>query len=208
LLQHVLDCRGQAAMNARAVYVSWAAHTYTRTCHKTCSLNQKHSLVILCAKTMRLIGLFVLACLVYLCTVQRIATVTAADLKYSYDGTVASVSSFEDFEKHFGRMYDTVEERAYRKTVFDENQRWANQLNAANRVSGSPVGAVYGATKFSDWTRSEYSSKMLTYRVGILGPVTDVEVVPIQSPNDLPDQFDWRDHDAVSPVKDQGNCGR
>jgi cathepsin F len=76
----------------------------------------------------------------------------------------------------------------------------------AQRIQKQEQGdAKYGASPFADLTEEEF-------RTNYLSPVWDTSYnsflkpakIPTESP---PDSFDWRDHDAVTPVKNQGMCG-
>jgi len=68
--------------------------------------------------------------------------------------------------------------------------------------------AEYGVTPFSDMTPEEFKDTIL------MPPRTPVQFsedkfMKKSSLNleDLPDTFDWRDHGAVTTVKDQGTVG-
>lgn len=65
--------------------------------------------------------------------------------------------------------------------------------------------AVHGVTKFSDLTPGEFRQKFLGLKR--LRLPKDAQTAPLLPTNDLPDDFDWRDRGAVTPVKDQGSCG-
>ena len=64
----------------------------------------------------------------------------------------------------------------------------------------------YGVTEFADLSPEEFSKDYLT-------PPWDVSVADgmdkavIPQLEDIPDEFDWRKHNAVTPVKNQGMCG-
>ncbi|KAJ8475623.1 hypothetical protein OPV22_019350 [Ensete ventricosum] len=110
-----------------------------------------------------------------------------------------SEAHFAGFVKRFRKTYADTEERARRFTVFK-----ANLLRARRHQLLDPT-AVHGVTKFSDLTPSEFRRAYL----GLRGPafVSSSHEAPILPTNDLPDNFDWRDHGAVTPVKNQGSCG-
>jgi len=63
--------------------------------------------------------------------------------------------------------------------------------------------AVFGVTKFSDLTPEEFKAMYLTYRPSN-SSVPRVNVVLDGEPNTV---VDWRTKGAVTPVKDQGQCG-
>uniref|UniRef100_A0A3B4ESE4 Cathepsin F-like n=1 Tax=Pundamilia nyererei TaxID=303518 RepID=A0A3B4ESE4_9CICH len=88
-----------------------------------------------------------------------------------------------------------------RLRIFHENLKTAEKLQALDQGS-----AEYGVTKFSDLTEEEFRS---TYLNPLLSQWTLHQpmkpAAPAKGPS--PDSWDWRDHGAVSPVKNQGMCG-
>ncbi|KVH99312.1 Cysteine peptidase, asparagine active site-containing protein [Cynara cardunculus var. scolymus] len=107
---------------------------------------------------------------------------------------------FTLFKSKFGRKYATPEEHEYRFSVFKSNLRRAKRHQLLDPT------AEHGVTKFSDLTPSEFRKTYL----GLKNPLTypaDANKAPILPTKDLPENFDWRDHGAVSGVKDQGSCG-
>jgi C1A family cysteine protease len=53
----------------------------------------------------------------------------------------------------------------------------------------------------ADWSPEEYR-RMLSYKPSMQRKkITEMKNVSI------PASIDWRDHNAVNPIRDQGNCG-
>ncbi|KAK2660636.1 hypothetical protein Ddye_007169 [Dipteronia dyeriana] len=106
---------------------------------------------------------------------------------------------FSAFKKEYGKTYPTQEEDDYRFGVFISNLRLARR----NQIR-DPT-AIHGVTKFSDLTSSEFRNQYLLLDQNIQLPknLKTAEILPTDS---LPETYDWRDHDAVTPVKDQGSC--
>ncbi|KAH7567199.1 hypothetical protein ACOSP7_011022 [Xanthoceras sorbifolium] len=107
---------------------------------------------------------------------------------------------FSVFKSKFAKTYATQEEHDYRFGVFKAN------LRRAKRHQVLDPSAVHGVTKFSDLTPSEFRRQFLGLNRRIRLP-SDAHKAPILPTNDLPADFDWRDHGAVTGVKDQGSCG-
>ncbi|XP_004230928.1 cysteine protease RD19A [Solanum lycopersicum] len=107
---------------------------------------------------------------------------------------------FTLFKKRFGKTYASDEEHHYRFSVFKAN------LRRAMRHQKLDPSAVHGVTQFSDMTPDEFSQKFLGVNRRLRFP-SDANKAPILPTEDLPSDFDWREHGAVTPVKNQGSCG-
>ncbi|KAL2504035.1 Cysteine proteinase RD19a [Abeliophyllum distichum] len=108
---------------------------------------------------------------------------------------------FSLFKAKYGKTYSTQEEHDYRFSVFKAN------LRRAKRHQLLDPSAVHGVTKFSDLTPSEFRKSHMGLHKRRLKLPVDAHKAPILPTNDLPTDFDWRDHGAVTGVKDQGSCG-
>ncbi|KAL6851524.1 hypothetical protein ACP4OV_020457 [Aristida adscensionis] len=108
---------------------------------------------------------------------------------------------FASFVRRFGKSYRDDAERARRLAVFRAN------LRRARRHQRLDPTAVHGVTKFSDLTPAEFRRQFLGLRRPALPRSPPPHEAPILPTDGLPADFDWRDHGAVGPVKDQGSCG-
>ena len=109
---------------------------------------------------------------------------------------LTSEDHFSLFKRKFGKVYASNEEHDYRFSVFKAN------LRRARRHQKLDPSATHGVTQFSDLTRSEFRKKHLGVRSGFKLP-KDANKAPILPTENLPEDFDWRDHGAVTPVKNQ-----
>lgn len=125
-----------------------------------------------------------------------VAGVSAAAI---FNGDV--MSAFLDFQKTYDKTYSDVE-FPKRLEIFANNLERANQLNAQNILLGGE--AVHGVTKFSDLTPEEFKATYLTY-VPRNDTVEHTSWLELDGP--LAASVDWRTKGAVTPVKDQGQCG-
>ncbi|KAG8368197.1 hypothetical protein BUALT_Bualt15G0020200 [Buddleja alternifolia] len=107
---------------------------------------------------------------------------------------------FAIFKKKFSKSYASQEEHDHRFSVFKAN------LRRARRHQKLDPSAVHGVTQFSDLTPREFRRQVLGLNRRLRLP-SDAHKAPILPTNDLPADFDWRDHGAVTPVKNQGSCG-
>jgi len=106
-------------------------------------------------------------------------------------------SQFIDFMLKYNKNYASDEERDYRFKVFNETLTRVALRNAEG-------GATYGINKFSDLTTEEFRKKYLMHNYS---PLRLADVPVAQSNIQAPETFDWRTKGAVTPVKNQEQCG-
>uniref|UniRef100_A0A8C7QX86 Cathepsin F n=1 Tax=Oncorhynchus mykiss TaxID=8022 RepID=A0A8C7QX86_ONCMY len=115
--------------------------------------------------------------------------------------SVELLGQFKEFMVRYNRTYSSQEEADRRLRVFHENLKTAEKLQSVDQGT-----AEYGVTKFSDLTEEEF-------RTLYLNPLLSQQnlqqsMKPAAMPRGpAPPNWDWREHGAVSPVKNQGMCG-
>lgn len=113
-----------------------------------------------------------------------------------HDNLLNADYHFTIFKRRFQKAYATKEEHDYRFSVFKAN------LRMAKRHQKLDPSAVHGVTQFSDLTPQEFRRNFLGVNRHLHLPA-DTKQAPILPTNDLPKEFDWREHGAVAPVKNQ-----
>lgn len=106
------------------------------------------------------------------------------------------------------KIYENAEEENMRFNIFLDS---IAEIKAHN--SRSNASYTLGLNKFADLTWSEFSRDYLG--AGKKGGDQDCSATAYDSPRlrdqiffeDIPDSIDWREKGAVSPVKNQGQCG-
>nr|XP_020451255.1 cathepsin F-like [Monopterus albus] len=133
--------------------------------------------------------------------VEETNKVEAPSTSQPLQESVEILGQFKEFMVKYKKVYSSQEEADRRLRIFHENLKIAEKLQALDQGS-----AEYGVTKFSDLTDEEFRS---TYLNPLLSQWTLYRPMKPASParGPAPASFDWRDHGAVSPVKNQGECG-
>jgi len=115
-------------------------------------------------------------------------------------------NEWASFKVKFNPQFADESDEAYRFSVFQQNLADATEMQKRNPL------AQFGVTKFSMMTKEEFSAKN-GYR-SILAEDNEYDVPPLPFTlyteaqlRDVPSSVDWREKGAVTPVKDQGQCG-
>jgi C1A family cysteine protease len=104
---------------------------------------------------------------------------------------------FENFRSEHNKQYESAEVAQARFAVFKENLDYINKHNAGDHTFTLAVN------KFADQTNEEWSAGMKMCRKS-LPKSTNVSASLRVS---APDAVDWTTKGAVTPVKNQGQCG-
>lgn len=109
-------------------------------------------------------------------------------------------SHFNQFKLNHGRIYKDAEEENMRFRIFQNNLYLIRQLNKFEQGT-----AVYGITDFADLTQMEYfqrtglQKRSNEFNNEIQNPFAEIPNIK------LPKSHDWRDFNAITDVKNQGN---
>jgi C1A family cysteine protease len=113
---------------------------------------------------------------------------------------------FLEWSKVYQKSYPKTEEFLLRFQNYKDSLNRINVANEKTRQRGS--GATFALNKFSDLTPQEFSEKILMKQFSQNGAkLLQTEENILKPKMTAPPTFDWRDRDAVTPVKDQGQCG-
>jgi C1A family cysteine protease len=126
-------------------------------------------------------------------TFTALALATAAiaapmtDIEYKFINYVAK----------FGKSYGTKEEYAFRMSIF------ADKLREIEAINARQTDSVHAVNKFTDYTQYEMN-RMLGGKLDTSAETVDV--IPNATPS-WATGVNWVNAGAVTPVKDQGQCG-
>merc|ERR1711871_1194975 len=124
-----------------------------------------------------------------------IVGVTAAGLL----GDSEYESLFTQFKADHAKEYASTEEHSARFSVFKDNVDFIMSHNERADEHGFTVGI----NQFADMTRQEFKKTMLTYQA----EREQANPIKVFDTTNLADSVDWTTKGAVTPVKNQGQCG-
>jgi C1A family cysteine protease len=128
--------------------------------------------------------------------VASFITIASASM---FNETDHNWSSFQTFMHRFDKSYPTLTELEKRFDIFRSNMEFIRQENDKGH------SFQLGITPFADLTGDEFAA-FNGIRTG--GPFsTGCDKFHSDSSATVPSSYDWREHNAVTPVKDQGQCG-
>ena len=114
--------------------------------------------------------------------------------------------NFEEYVIKFNKVYESLDSRT---------QAFRNFGESLAAIAKHPIDASYtlGLTRFSDMSAGDFRQQYLMNVKAeqncsaTLSHDMQLSDLPDDDGTPTPDRIDWRDVDAVSVVKDQGNCG-
>ncbi|KAJ3699302.1 hypothetical protein LUZ61_003007 [Rhynchospora tenuis] len=107
---------------------------------------------------------------------------------------------FENWISEYGQVYGSLTEKLQRFQIFKNNF----QFIESTKNRGGLTYTV-GLNKFADLTNEEFLQRYATYKTRSGSKAS----TPFMYANltSIPTSIDWRTLGAVTPIKDQGNCG-
>lgn len=109
------------------------------------------------------------------------------------------------FKQRFAKIYRNSEEEKMRFSIFKSNKRIVDDHNLQH--AKGLKNFTMKINHFADMLNKEFVATMNGYRSHRRGRFQSNTFNRLPSWISVPDSVDWRKHGAVTPVKDQGNCG-
>jgi C1A family cysteine protease len=136
------------------------------------------------------------SCLAASVAASRVLTTTVPDPRTEEELTLL----FEEWLQNYPRSYSNdVDEKTARYEVFKSNLKFIDEHNAKQS------SYRLGLNQFSDLTNEEFKSKYTGRKVS---QAVETTTTPFRYENTSPPaSIDWRTKGAVTPIKDQGQCG-
>jgi C1A family cysteine protease len=134
---------------------------------------------------------------IYNYTMYSVVLLSLISASVALNATDHHWSSFQDFAYRFNKRYTNIVEFHKHFEIFKENMDYVVRENSKDH------SYTLGVTPFADLTQDEFSlhlgfSKPPRFETCDKFSTTGMTV---------PASVDWRSDDAVTPVKDQGQCG-
>ncbi|XP_038970335.1 senescence-specific cysteine protease SAG39-like [Phoenix dactylifera] len=100
-----------------------------------------------------------------------------------------------------GRAYRDSAEKERRYQIFKSNVELIESFNAGNSKY------KLGVNQFADLTNEEFRAMMNGFKPSTLKTLKATNVFRYENVTAVPTSMDWRAKGAVTPIKDQGQCG-
>lgn len=116
---------------------------------------------------------------------------------------ISMADQHEQWMVKHGRVYKDATEKALRYEIFKSNVERINAFNAENHKY------KLGVNKFADLTNDEFKARNGFKRDSskVARGLKVGKMFRYENVSEVPTSMDWRKKGAVTPVKDQGQCG-
>lgn len=111
------------------------------------------------------------------------------------------LETHDQWMARYGRVYKDADEKNRRSTIFEENLKYIQSFNRANNKPFK-----LGVNEFADLTNEEFTTSRNRFKSHVCS--TDTTLFRYENVTVVPATMDWRKKGAVTPVKDQGQCGK
>ncbi|KAL5573723.1 hypothetical protein UlMin_023320 [Ulmus minor] len=106
----------------------------------------------------------------------------------------------ENWMAFHGRVYKDMNEKEERFKIFNENVERIESFNSA----GNQLYKL-GINQFADLTNEEFKTSRNRFKAHVCSP--QAGTFKYEDVTAVPSTMDWRKKGAVTPIKDQGQCG-
>lgn len=118
------------------------------------------------------------------------------------DDDASMVVKHDQWMAQHGRVYETDVEKSKRFKIFSENVNKIEALNKLNR------GFTLGVNAFADLANEEFRASYTGYKgQSSASKLSKSKSFKYENVTDVPTSIDWRTKGAVTPIKNQGQCG-
>nr|KYP45866.1 Vignain [Cajanus cajan] len=119
--------------------------------------------------------------------------------------TLQDASMYERHEQwmaRYGKVYKDPQEREKRFKIFKDN---VNYIESFNNAANKPY--KLGINQFADLTNEEFIAPRNRFKGHMCSSIIRTTTFKYENVTAVPSSIDWRQKGAVTPIKDQGQCG-
>lgn len=109
----------------------------------------------------------------------------------------------EQWMARYGKVYKDLQEKEARFKIFKEN---VNYIEASNNAGDKSY--KLDMNQFADLTNEEFKAPRNRFKGHMYSSAIRTTTFKYENVTVLPSSVDWREKGAVTPVKDQGRCGK
>lgn len=109
----------------------------------------------------------------------------------------------EQWMAHYGKVYKDPMEKEKRFRIFNDNVNYIEASNGAgNKLYKLDIN------QFADLTNEEFIASRNKFKGHMCSSIIRTTTFKYENVTAVPSTVDWRQKGAVTPVKDQGTCGK
>jgi len=114
------------------------------------------------------------------------------------------------YEKHeqwmsqYGKVYKDAQEKEERLKIFAAN---VNYIEVFNNDANNKLYKL-GINQFADLTNEEFIASRNKFKGHMCSSIAKTSTFKYENASAVPSAVDWRKKGAVTPVKNQGQCGK
>ncbi|KAI9120087.1 hypothetical protein K1719_009056 [Acacia pycnantha] len=108
----------------------------------------------------------------------------------------------EQWMVQYGRLYKDSLEKENRFNIFKQNVEYIEGFNTAGTKPYK-----LGVNQFADLTNEEFTGSRNRFKGHMCSSITRMPSFKYENVTDVPSSVDWRKQGAVTPIKNQGECG-
>ncbi|XP_059637067.1 senescence-specific cysteine protease SAG39-like [Cornus florida] len=115
---------------------------------------------------------------------------------------VSMIDRHEQWMAHYGKVYKDNVEKEMRFKIFKSNMEFIESFNNAGTKPYK-----LGINEFADLTNEEFQASRNGYKMSSNLKSSKTTSFRYENVTAVPASMDWRKKGAVTPIKDQGQCG-